>query len=98
MRNFGVGQLNRCGAIIALLINKVLVPQEKAPSPVVWIKVDDPRREDQMGHIPLLDNEVAAIESCSGLTPVEEEYRDVFLLHLECGAHRELQGQARKEI
>ena len=34
MRNFGVGQLNRCGAIIALLINKVLVPQEKAPSPV----------------------------------------------------------------
>ena len=84
-RNFGVGQLNRCGAIIALLINKVLVPQEKAPSPVVWIKVDDPRREDQMGHIPLLDNEVAAIESCSGLTPVEEEYRDVFLLHLECG-------------
>ncbi|MBR3453399.1 MAG: tyrosine-type recombinase/integrase [Muribaculaceae bacterium] len=85
MRNFGVGQLNRCGSIIALLINKVLVPQEKAPSPVVWIKVDDPRREDQMGHIPLLDNEVAAIESCSGLTPVEEEYRDVFLLHLECG-------------
>ncbi len=85
MRNFGVGQLNRCGAIIALLINKVLVPQEKASSPVVWIKVDDPRREDQMGHIPLLDNEVAAIESCSGLTPVEEEYRDVFLLHLECG-------------
>ena len=85
MRNFGVGQLNRCGAIIALLINKVLVPQEKAPSPVVWIKVDDPRREDQMGHIPLLDNEVVAIESCSGLTPVEEEYRDVFLLHLECG-------------
>ena len=85
MRNFGVGQLNRCGAIIALLINKVLVPQEKAPSPVVWIKVDDPRREDQMGHIPLLDNEVAAIESCSGLTPVEEEYRDVFLLHLESG-------------
>ena len=84
-RNFGVGQLNRCGAIIALLINKVLVPQEKASSPVVWIKVDDPRREDQMGHIPLLDNEVAAIESCSGLTPVEEEYRDVFLLHLECG-------------
>lgn len=84
-RNFGVGQLNRCGAIIALLINKVLVPQEKAPSPVIWIKVDDPRREDQMGHIPLLDNEVAAIESCSGLTPVEEEYRDVFLLHLECG-------------
>ena len=84
-RNFGVGQLNRCGAIIALLINKVLVPQEKAPSPVVWIKVDDPRREDQMGHIPLLDNEVAAIESCSGLSPVEEEYRDVFLLHLECG-------------
>ncbi len=85
MRNFGVGQLNRCGSIIALLINKVLVPQEKAPSPVVWIKVDDPRREDQMGHIPLLDNEVAAIENCSGLTPVEEEYRDVFLLHLECG-------------
>ena len=84
-RNFGVGQLNRCGAIIALLINKVLVPLEKAPSPVVWIKVDDPRREDQMGHIPLLDNEVAAIENCSDLTPVEEEYRDVFLLHLECG-------------
>lgn len=84
-RNFGVGQLNRCGAIIALLINKVLVPQEKVPSPVVWIKVEDPRREDQMGHIPLLDNEVAAIESCPSLTPVEEEYRDVFLLHLECG-------------
>lgn len=84
-RNFGVGQLNRCGSIIALLINKVLVPKEEAPSPVVWIKVEDPRREDQMGHIPLLDDEVTAIENCSGLTPVEEEYRDVFLLHLECG-------------
>lgn len=84
-RNFGVGQLNRCGSIIALLINKVLVPKEEAPNPVVWIKVEDPRREDQMGHIPLLDDEVTAIEDCSGLTPVEEEYRDVFLLHLECG-------------
>ncbi len=84
-RNFGVGQLNRCGSIIAMLINNVLVPQEKVPSPVKWVKVEDPRREDQMGHIPLLDNEVIAIENCSGLTPVEEEYRDVFLLHLECG-------------
>ena len=84
-RNFGVGQLNRCGAIIALLINKVLVPKEEVSNPVVWIKVEDPRREDQVGHIPLLDDEVTAIENCTGLTPVEEEYRDVFLLHLECG-------------
>ena len=84
-RNFGVGQLNRCGAIIALLINKVLVPKEEVSNPVVWIKVEDPRREDQVGHIPLLDDEVTAIENCIGLTPVEEEYRDVFLLHLECG-------------
>jgi integrase len=84
-RNFGVGQLNRCGAIIALLINKVFVPKEEVSSPVVWIKVEDPRREDQVGHIPLLDDEVTAIENCSGLSPVEEEYRNVFLLHLECG-------------
>ena len=84
-RNFGVGQLNRCGAIIALLINRVLVEKEDDINPVVWNKVDDPRREDQIGHIPLLDNEVAAIENCSGLTDVEEEYRNLFLLQLECG-------------
>jgi integrase len=85
MRNFGVGMLNRCGAIIALLINRVLVEKEDNINPVVWNKVDDPRREDQIGHIPLLDNEVAAIENCSGLTDVEEEYRNLFLLQLECG-------------
>ena len=85
MRNFGVGMLNRCGAIIALLINRVLVEKEDDINPVVWNKVDDPRREDQIGHIPLLDNEVAAIENCSGLTDVEEEYRNLFLLQLECG-------------
>ena len=85
MRNFGVGQLNRCGAIIAMLINKVFVPREIVSNFVVWIKVDDPRREDQIGYFPLFDNEVAAIENCPGLTPVEEEYRDLFLLHIECG-------------
>ena len=85
MRNFGVGQLNRCGAIIALLINRVLVEKEDGINPVVWNKVDDPRREDQIGHIPLLDNEVIAIENCLGLTDVEEEYRNLFLLQLECG-------------
>lgn len=85
MRNFGVGQLNRCGAIIAMLINKVFVPREIVSNSVVWIKVEDPRREDQMGYFPLFEDEVAAIDNCSGLTPIEEEYRDIFLLHIECG-------------
>lgn len=84
-RRFGVGQLNRCGAIIAMLINKVFVVREDDINPVVWIKVDDPRREDQKGHFPLLDDEVTAIENCSGLTDVEKEYRDIFLLQIECG-------------
>lgn len=84
-RNFGVGQLNRCGFMIARLINNVLCPQEVVPNHVDWMKVEDPRREDQKGHFPLLDNEVTAIENCSGLTPVEEEYRDIFLLQIECG-------------
>ena len=84
-RNFGVGQLNRCGSMIARLINNVLCPQEVVPNRVVWVKVEDPRREDQKGHFPLLDNEVTAIENCSGLTPVDEEYRDIFLLQIECG-------------
>ena len=85
MRNFGVGQLNRCGAIIAMLINKVFVPREIVSNFVIWIKVEDPRREDQIGYFPLFDDEVAAIENCPGLTPVEEEYRDLFLLHIKCG-------------
>ena len=84
-RNFGVGQLNRCGSMIARLINKVLCSEEVVPNHVDWIKVEDPRREDQKGHFPLLDNEVTAIENCSGLTPVDEEYRDIFLLQIECG-------------
>ena len=84
-RNFGVGQLNRCGSMIARLINKVLKPDEVVPNDVDWIKLEDPRREDQKGHIPLLDNEVTAIENCKGLTPVEEEYRDIFLLQIESG-------------
>ena len=86
-RNFGVGQLNRCGGIIALLINQVLVDKEDGIVKVSWKKVDDPRSEYQKGHIPLLDDEVAAIENCSGLTPVEEVYRDIFLLQVESG-HR----------
>ena len=84
-RNFGVGQLNRCGSIIALLINRVLVEKEDGISTVVWNKVDDPRSENQKGHVPLLDHEVAAIENCSGLTDVEKEYRNIFLLQIECG-------------
>ena len=84
-RNFGVGQLNRCGSIIARLINNVLYPKEIVPNHVVWIKVEDTRRESQKGHIPLLDNEVTAIENCKGLTPVEEEYRNIFLLQIESG-------------
>lgn len=84
-RNFGVVQLNRCGLMIARLINKVLKPDEVVPNDVDWIKLEDPRREDQKGHIPLLDNEVTAIENCKGLTPVEEEYRDIFLLQIESG-------------
>ena len=84
-RNFGVGQLNRCGSMIARLINNVLKPEEVVPNHVDWMKVEDTRREDQKGHFPLLDNEVTAIENCSGLTPVEEEYRDIFLLQIECG-------------
>ena len=84
-RNFGIGQLNRCGSMIARLINNVLCPQEVVPNSVVWVKVEDPRREDQKGHFPLLDNEVTAIENCLGLTPVEEEYRNIFLLQIECG-------------
>lgn len=86
-RNFGVGQLNRCGAIIALIINRVLVDKDDVIVKVNWNKVDDPRREDQKGHIRLLDDEVAAIENCIGLTPVEEVYRDIFLLQVESG-HR----------
>lgn len=84
-RNFGVVQLNRCGLMIARLINKVLKPDEVVPNDVDWVKLEDPRREDQKGHIPLLDNEVTAIENCKGLTPVEEEYRDIFLLQIESG-------------
>ena len=84
-RNFGVGQLNRCGSMIARLINNVLKPEEVVPNHVDWMKVEDTRREDQKGHFPLLDNEVTAIENCSGLTPAEEEYRDIFLLQIECG-------------
>ena len=84
-RNFGVVQLNRCGLMIARLINKVLKPDEVVPNDVDWIKLEDPRREDQKGHVPLLDNEVTAIENCKGLTPVEKEYRDIFLLQIESG-------------
>lgn len=84
-RNFGVGQLNRCGSMIARLINKVLCSEEVVPNHVDWMKVEDSRRESQKGHIPLLDNEVTAIENCKGLTPVEEEYRDIFLLQIESG-------------
>ncbi len=84
-RNFGVGQLNRCGSMIERLINNVLKPEEVVPNRVDWMKVEDTRREDQKGHFPLLDNEVTAIENCSGLTPAEEEYRDIFLLQIECG-------------
>jgi len=84
-RNFGVGQLNRCGSMIARLINNVLKPEEVVPNHVDWMKVEDTRREDQKGHIPLLDDEVAAIENCSGLSDVEEEYRDIFLLQIESG-------------
>ena len=84
-RNFGVGHLNRCGSLIERLINNVLYPKEIVSNHVVWIKLEDSRRENQKGHIPLLDDEVAAIENCLGLSDVEEEYRDIFLLQIESG-------------
>lgn len=84
-KNFGVGQVNHCGSIIARLINKVLIEKYENITPVVWNKVKDTRREDQFGHIPLLDEEVAAIEDCVGLSDKDNEYRNIFLLHIECG-------------
>ncbi len=84
-RNFGVGQLNRCGSMIARLINNVLKPEEVVPNHVDWMKVEDTRREDEYGHIPLLEDEIAALEQCTGLNDKENEYRNIFLLQVECG-------------
>lgn len=84
-RNFGVGQLNRCGSMIARLINNVLKPEEVVPNHVDWMKVEDSRREDEYGHIPLLEDEVVALEQCTGLNDKENEYRNIFLLQIECG-------------
>lgn len=84
-KKFGVGQVNHCGSIIARLINQVLIEKYDDLNPVIWNKVKDTRRDDQFGHIPLLDEEVTAIENCIGLSDKDKEYRNIFLLHVECG-------------
>lgn len=87
---FGVGQVNKCGELIVRLINEVLYINKRdeinIPIELVkWQKVKDARNKEDVGHFYLEKDEIEAIKSVDALSTKEKEYRDLFLLHLNCG-------------
>ena len=79
--------------IIRILVNDVICKhptfRNYGIEPLIVKLVKDIRSEGK--HVELLDEEVAALENCKGLSPVQMEYRDLFLL--EC-----ITGQRASDI
>ena len=73
--------------IIRILVNDVICKhptfRNYGIEPLIVKLVKDIRSEGK--HVELLDEEVAALENCKGLSPVQMEYRDLFLLECKTG-------------
>lgn len=80
---------NKC-EIIVMLINKVLAAHPTFDkyniNAVSYIKMAEVRRNgEEKAHQPLTPQELERIENCEGLTPQEQEYRDIFVLQANVG-------------
>ena len=79
--------------IIRILVNDVICKhptfRNYGIEPITVRLVKDIRSEGK--HVELLDEEVAALENCEGLSPTQMEYRDLFVL--EC-----ITGQRASDI
>ena len=88
-RGGGTDSINHKCQIVALLINKVICCENDflkyKVSSVKYNVIKDSREQKDKCRFALTEEEVLAIKECSGLTPKEEIYRDMFVLQNEIG-------------
>ncbi|MDY6438381.1 MAG: tyrosine-type recombinase/integrase [Prevotella sp.] len=81
--------INQLCQLIARLINDILSVNNEFRrykiGMVRYVNIDDKRRHDETKKRALTENEINAIVNCDTLTEKEKEFRDVFVLQLNCG-------------
>lgn len=88
-RGGGIDSINHKCQILVLLINKVICCENDflkyKVNSVKYNVIKDNREQKDKCRFALTEEEVLAIKECSGLTPKEEIYRDMFVLQNEIG-------------
>lgn len=88
-RGGGTDSINHKCQVVALLINRVICCQndflEYKVSPIKYNIIQESRKQNEKCRFALTEKEVIAVKGCSGLTPREEIYRDIFVLQIESG-------------
>ena len=81
--------INQLCQLIARLINDILSVNNEFRrykiGMVRYVNIDDKRRHDETKKRALTENEIKAIINCDTLTEKEKEFRDIFVMQLNCG-------------
>ena len=81
--------INQLCQLIARLINDILSVNNEFRrykiGMVRYVNVEDKRRHNETKKRALTENEIKAIVNCDTLTEKEKEFRDMFVLQLNCG-------------
>ena len=82
-------RVNSLCQIVARLINKVLCVNDEYQKynfrHVEFVSLKDTRTNDEIGHFPLMDDEVKKLKNCKNLSPKLERTRRIFLFEIKCG-------------
>lgn len=82
-------RINELCQLVARLINKVLCVNEDYLKynfrHVEFVSLKDTRTNDEIGHFPLMDDEVKKLKECKNLSKKLERTRRIFLFEIKCG-------------
>ena len=82
-------RINELCQLVARLINKVLCVNDDFLKynfrHVEFVSLKDTRTNDEIGHFPLMDDEVKKLKNCKNLSPKLERTRRIFLFEIKCG-------------
>lgn len=89
IKQYGATFINQHCQLIARLINKVLCVNSEflkyKLQSVQYVTIKDTRKKSDSKKVALTTEETTAIKSAKGLTEIEQEYRDVFVMQVETG-------------
>lgn len=82
-------RINELCQLVARLINKVLCVNDDFLKynfrHVEFVSLKDTRTNDEIGHFPLMDDEIKKLKNCKNLSPKLERTRRIFLFESKCG-------------